>query len=229
MQDIKDFYILCEPIETKIGKIKFFRVSEYLQLVSFIQIIFLQKKDLLKTIKPEYKNYFEELSLLETIKYFNHDSYNLYQSFKDLFILCFDEDCFDKIQDDKELQYYLDLMKKMNCLTYEKPSSNPEIEKFNRLKRELDKRNNGGTDFEAVYTSVWLASGNKPNNLYIYEMYALFYRECQFNNYRTTTLFHTVSSDTKIDSWCKSIDITKIEEKKMNLKDFEKKSKQLFK
>lgn len=228
MQDIKEFYILCEPIETKIGKIRFFKVKEYLTLLPYIQLIYLQKKDIMKFIKPEYKEYFEKLSLLEIIKFFNHEDYNLYQSFKDLFKLCFDEDVFDLVQDDKELQYYLDLIKKMNCLNYEKPSSNPEIEKFNAFKKFFQKKNNDNVDFEAVYTSVWLSSGTKPNDLYIYEMYALFYRTGQFKNYNTTTLFATVSKDIKIESWCKAIDLTELKEKKTNIKDFEKKSKSLF-
>lgn len=228
MQDIKEFYILCEPIETRIGKIRFFKVKEYLTLLPYIQLIYLEKKDIIKFILPEYKEHFEKMPLLEIIKFFNHDNYNLYKSFKDLFKLCFDEDVFDLVEDDQELQYYLDLIKKINCLNYEKPTFNPEIEKFNKFKRFFQKKNNDSINFEAVYTSVWLGSGTKPDEMYIYEMYALFYRLGQFKNYNTTTLFATVSKDVKIESWYKAIDLTGFKDKKLSLKEFEEKSKSLF-
>lgn len=228
MQDIKEFYILCEPIETRIGKIRFFKVKEYLALLPYIQLIYLEKKDIIKFILPEYKEHFEKMPLLEIIKFFNHDNYNLYKSFKDLFKLCFNEDVFDLVEDDQELQYYLDLIKKINCLNYEKPTFNPEIEKFNKFKRFFQKKNNDSINFEAVYTSVWLGSGTKPDEMYIYEMYALFYRLGQFKNYNTTTLFATVSKDVKIESWYKAIDLTGFKDKKLSLKEFEEKSKSLF-
>jgi len=228
MQDIREFYILCEPIETRIGKMKFFKVKEYLTLLPYIQLIYLEKKDIMKLILPEYKEHFEKMPLLEIIKFFNHDNYNLYKSFKDLFKLCFNEDVFDLVEDDQELQYYLDLIKKINCLNYEKPTFNPEIEKFNKFKRFFQKKNNDSINFEAVYTSVWLGSGTKPDEMYIYEMYALFYRLGQFKNYNTTTLFATVSKDVKIESWYKAIDLTGFKDKKLSLKEFEEKSKSLF-
>ncbi len=226
MQDIKEFYILCEPIETRIGTIRFFKVNEYLQLAKYMQLIFLTKKDLLKGMPKDVKDQFAEVSFLDLIKYLSNQDFNLYQNYKDLFYLCFGEDVFRKIADDKELQYYLDLIKRMNHLRYEKPSSNPEIERFNIMKR---KNNKDGVNFEAVYTSVWIATGSRPSDMYIYEMYALFYRECQFKGHKLTSLFATVAKDQKIESWCKSIDMFDLEEKKISLEDFKKKSIEIFK
>jgi hypothetical protein len=70
----------------------------------------MMKKDILKLIQPEYKEYFERLPLLKIIKYFDNGNYNLYQNYRDLFILCFEDDVFDLIENDEELQYYLDLI-----------------------------------------------------------------------------------------------------------------------
>ena len=226
MQDVKEFYILCEPIETRIGTIRFFKVNEYLQLAKYMQLIFLTKKDLLKGMQKDVKDQFAEVSFLDLIKYLRNQDFNLYQNYKDLFYLCFGEDVFRKIADDKELQYYLDLIKRMNHLRYEKPSSNPEIEKFNIMKRKMNK---DAVNFEAVYTSVWIATGSKPSDMYIYEMYALFYREGQFKGHKLTSLFATVAKDQKIESWCKSVDMFDLEEKKLSLEDFKKKSIEIFK
>lgn len=177
-------------------------------------------------MQKDVKDQFAEVSFLDLIKYLRNQDFNLYQNYKDLFYLCFGEDVFHKIADDKELQYYLDLIKRMNHLRYEKPSSNPEIERFNIMKR---KNNKDGVNFEAVYTSVWIATGSKPSDMYIYEMYALFYRECQFKGHRLTSLFATVAKDQKIESWCKSVDMFDLEEKKISLEDFKKKSIEIFK
>lgn len=233
MENIKEFYILCQPIDINIGnhvyQLNFIKVKDYLKLIKYNPLIFMKKEEILETINQNHKPFFEQLTYLEIIKYFDQDDQlNLYQNFKDLFVLCFDEDIFDQLINDEQLYYILDLIKKINCLKYEKPCKNPELEKFNIFKKVFQKSKGEQIDFESIYSSVWLYCGNKPDDLYIYELYALFYRLSQFKLNNITTLYSTVSSDVKVESWCKSIDILGIEEKKMTLKEFESKSKGVF-
>ncbi|MHB8065594.1 MAG: hypothetical protein ACYDG2_23750, partial [Ruminiclostridium sp.] len=176
MQDIKEYYILCEPIETKIGNLHFLKVSEYMDIGLYSSLLILQKKDILPYITDDYKDFFKEMPFIEIVKYFNKEPNDLYSAFKKLFEICFKEDVFDIIENDEELEYYRNLIKKINCLNLERPNTNAEIEKFNMFKRFLQKKKGEDVTFESIYTSVWVGTGSKPENLYIYELYALFNR-----------------------------------------------------
>jgi acyl-CoA-binding protein len=81
-------------------------------------------------------------------------------------------------------------------------------------------KSNGELTFEAIYTSVWVETGEKPDDMTIYQMYALFSRIGQFKNYDTTTLYNTVSGEVKIDAWYKHINLLEKEDKKTTLEEF---------
>jgi hypothetical protein len=117
----------------------------------------------------------------------------------------------------------------MNSLPYEEKNPNPEIQYFIDLKKQLEKqRSNGGLTFEAIYTSVWTMLGQRPDDMTIYQMYALFSRIGQFKNYDTTTLYNTTSGQVKIDPWYKHIDLME-EEKKTTLEEFSRNATQYIK
>lgn len=229
MQDIKDLYILGKPIETKLGNLRFIKVKEYDEFIKHIPYILLDKNEVIKGINKEYQHYFVDRPFIEIIKYFNENPYNLYKGYKELFQFCFSNDVFDLIQSDEEFNYYIDLIKKMNYLHYAKPNPNPEIEKFNRFKKYLQKKKGEEITFESVYTSVGLFMGCDPDEMSIYKMYAYFNRIGQFKNHETTTLYSTVAKDVKIELWCKHIDMFNIETKKTSLEEFSQHAKNMMK
>jgi hypothetical protein len=198
MQDIKDLYILCQPIETKIGQLRFIKVQEYPEMMKYVQLLFVDKIDLLQFINKEYRKLIEQISLLELIKKLNIEPIYMRKYFSEMFKFFFANDVFDLVQTDEELNYYRDLIKQMNQIHYEKPCSNPEIEKFNIFKRLLQKKKGQDVTFESIYTSVWVGTGMKPDDMCIYQLYALFSRISQFKNYDTTSLFATVTSEVRL-------------------------------
>lgn len=222
MEDIRDFYILCEPIDTRIGKLHFLKVKDYPKLLRYSSYLLLEKDEIVKAIKEFDENladYLSGLQLIEVIKLLKGTG--IYDSFRKLFQLCFKKDVFDLIETDEELEYYRNLIKKINCINIEKPNPNLEIERFNRFRRFLQSKKGEAITFEAIYTSVWAAVGQKPNDMYIYELYALFNRIAQFKQYDTTTLFATISGEVKIEPWYKHIDILKKDERgiRTNMKE----------
>lgn len=238
MNTLKDFYIYGRPIETKIGKLHFITVGEYYDFIKegHMNCLILTKEDLINSLKQieQLDNNIKtiiyilsEVGLFEFIKQLQQhdidskrkDSYfhilglcDLYIKFKNMFEFCFKEDVFDKISTSEEFEAYRDLIMEINCFPNEKPNPNPEIEKYNQMRRFLQQQKGEGITFEAMYTSVGLAFGKDPDEMTLYKFNKYFNRLAQFKSYDTTTLFATVSSDVKIESWYKTI-----EEKKNDL------------
>lgn len=240
---MKEFYIYGRPIDTKIGKLHFLTVGEYYDFVlnGHLGYLTFQKDDLLKKLKEIEKmddgvkpivETLEELTLFEFIRLMgsfgdtlDENSYikllhldNLYLEFRKLFEFCFKEDVFDKIESNEEFEQYRELILEVNCIPYEKPNPNPEIEKYNAMRRLMQKHKGDSMDFESMYTSVWVGIGQCPDKLTMYKFNKLFERIAQFKNYDTTTLFATVSGDTKIDAWYKVVE-KKEEEKQFITED----------
>jgi hypothetical protein len=80
-----------------------------------------------------------------------------------------------------------------------------------------------------MYTSVWVGTGTKPDNLFLYEFYALFNRISQFKNFEMTSMFKCYSNEQQIDLWYKHIDMFDFKEKKTKLEDFNKKMESIMK
>ncbi len=214
MEDIEDFYILGEPIKTKIGILYPIYMSHYWILNKHIGILAIEKEDVinyldkLSQISEEFEMLFKcakEIGLYELIISFKDDKFNqfflhdIYKQYKEFFEFCFREDVFDKIQNDEELKYYLELIKGFNDIKYQKPNPNPEIAKFDLLERQLLEAKGELINFEAMYTSNLITSGVHPNKMTIYQFNKAFDRISVFKNYDTSTLFKTVDVEGKID------------------------------
>lgn len=252
MEDLKEFYILGRPIKTKIGKLYFITVGEYYDFIKkgYLNSLVLTKNDLLIKFK-ELEKYDEnikiltdilsEMSLFDFLKFIESFStldenekqhsyiyilglYDLYLNFKGMFEFCFKEDVFDKISNNEEFEEYRDLIVEINCIPYEKPNPNPEIEKFNQMRRLIQKHKGESIDFESMYTSVGLAFGKDPDDMTLYKFNKYFSRLAQFKNYDTTTLFATVSSEVKIEPWYKVIKEKKNEQQTITEEELRRKS-----
>lgn len=207
MQNIEELYFLGSPIACKIGSLHFIKVSEYEELLTYVSLLNLQKFEVLQMVHPEYKLAFEQMQFIDVVRFFNGDDYALYQGYKQLFKFCFKEDVFDQIESDDEFEFYRALIRKINFISFDLPNQNPEIERFNNLKKLYTQKNHDGVTFEAMYSSVWVATGNKPANLTIYELHMLFNRICMFKNYETSILFKTVTNEVTIDAWYKKMEL----------------------
>lgn len=234
MQNIKDFYILGQPLETKLGKIRFLKVEEYPLISKYTSYLNLEKCDVLLFLRefedkfpPNTLKSFEDLSFVELIHALE-DVIELGKMIREFFILLFGSNVFDLILTDDEYDEYRELIMKMNCINYEKKSSNPEIEYYNRLKR-MYKSKKGGDDltFESIYTSVWFALGHEPKELTIYQLYSMFHRVAQFETHHTTVLYSTVAEKVKIEPWYKHISISDDKEQ-VTFEEFSKNANDLF-
>lgn len=232
MDILKEFYIYGRPIETRIGKLHFITVGEYYDFIleGHFSHLTLDKRDLIKRINEMVNNssdvkpitdaignitLFDFVMIMgsKEIKTESEDSYikllkldKLYDGFRELFKFCFKEDVFFKISTSEEFEFYRDLIVEINCIPYEKPNPNPEIERYNQMKRLMQKNKGESINFESMYTSVGLAIGKDPDDMTLYKFNKYFNRLAQFKNYDTSTLFATVSKDAKIEPWYKVIE-----------------------
>jgi len=125
----------------------------------------------------------------------------LYSGYKNLFDFCFEENSFDLIQTDEELNFYVDLIKEMNYVSFEKPNINPELAYYDKLERIAKERKKEIVTFKGMVSSVGLFKDNVLD-ITIYNLHEYFTRISHFKNYDTSILFKTVSTE-RIDlvSW----------------------------
>lgn len=202
------------------GKLYFTKVKDKDELYSYVPYLVLQKNELLDFLKDKNEILYDNLKInglynfLLTINKFKINKYGLYElykGFKNLFLFCFKDDVFDKIGTEENFEYLRNLIVEINCIPYEKPNPNPDIEWFNQLERQIREKNGETVTFDAVYTSVWVVTGCCPDNMTLYQFYKLFYRIAQIKNFDVSALFKTVDYENKIkiESWAKDEDKTK--------------------
>lgn len=216
MENIKEFYIIGEPIETRIGKLYPVKVKEYPYFSKYINTLLFDKRDLLFFLKGMVSQNSDlqplldlanELSLFDFVMYFSGEIYrgsflyDLYQQYKELFKFCFKEDVFDKVEDNDEFEYYINLIKEFNDIHYEKMSHNPEIARFEMYKKRMAEAKGELITFEAMYTSILLSSNTHPNDMTLYQFNKAFDRIMHYKANEATTLFATVSSEVDIVPW----------------------------
>lgn len=215
MEDNNEFYILGEPIDTSIGKVNFLKVKDYPKLMKLIPYLNLEMWEIIKYVESKDKQLGEYLSKFNyiTMIYILQDTFDIYSKLNELFNLCLEDknDIFTKISTDEELEYYKNLIRKMNCVTYTPKNPNPEIEKFNNYSRMLKSKND--LSFESMYTSIMLYMGMPINDLTIYQLNALFARINQFYNFEISANARIQGSEGDIEPWYKSLDVNKGEEK----------------
>lgn len=229
MDNIKELYCLGKPLETELGEIHFIKVGDYDKLMRFVPYINMDKNELLMSIAKYDKEIaiaIKDVPYISIIKELK-DVFEVYNMFQELFILVFDRDCFEEIGTDEQFEEYLKLICEMNCLQREEKNSNPEIQYFMNLKKQLEKqKSNNGVSFESIYTSVWIECGNSPDDMTIYQMYALFNRIGQIKNYETTILYSTVSGEVKVEPWYRHVDLMNNKEQKTTLEEFSRNASQ---
>ena len=229
MKNIKEFYIIGEPIETKIGDLHPIYIKDYPTMLEYVGVLVLDKASVLNTLKPMIMqdeslsvlldlanelSLYEFICLFEDVEYTGSFLHDLYNQYRDMFILCFKDDVFHKIETNEEFEYYIDLIKNFNDIKHEKENPNPEIARMDELKRRLQEARGELVTFEAMFTSTLLSSSINPKDMTLYQFNKAFDRIGYFKSYNTSTLFATVSGDAEITPWYST---TKSEDKQTTI------------
>lgn len=198
----KELWFLENPIETAIGIINFIKVRDYEKLLIYSSILQTNKNEVIKFIKNnnpssiETKQFIEGLNqipFIDIIKSF--EQLGLYNNYTDLFNLCFEnKGSFDLIQTDEELEFYVNLIKEMNKIEFEKPNPNPELAYYDKLKRLAMERKGEVVTFKSMVMNVGLRKDNVLD-ISIYNLYEYFNSLATNKNFDTTVLYQTVSTE----------------------------------
>lgn len=207
-------FILGNPVTTPIGTAYPLLVKDYQELSSHLSSLTLDKSQLISFIQDIAKEnkglepfveMVEESTLYEFMMAFAVEEYRgtflyeIYAGQQRLFEYFFKEDVISKIESEEDFEYYRELIKAMNDITYAPPNPNPELARLDRLKTKLMEMKGENITFEAMFTSVLLSSGVAPNELTLYQFNKAFDRITHYKNYDTSTLFKTVDSGGKMD------------------------------
>ena len=122
----------------------------------------------------------------------------LVDMFRKAFEYLFGEDVLLSISTKEEYDDLVLLIKWVHGLPVEMENPNPVIAKLDKVKKTVM---SGGQDinFDTMYSTVWIATGNKPDDMTLYQFQELFHRFSMIKQYETSTLFKTVDSKGTID------------------------------
>jgi len=198
----KELWILENPVETKIGNLRFIKVREYEKLLLLSSVLQVDKEKTIEFIKINYQDVAEINQIIESL---NSSPFiqiikeikwlGLYDGYTQLFDFCFDnKGCFDLIQTDEELNFYIDLIKEMNCIQFEKENPNPELAYYDKLSRIAKERKGEVITFKSLVMNVGLYKDNVLD-ISIYNLHEYFNTIATNKNYDTTTLYQTVSTE----------------------------------
>lgn len=210
--------IVKDKIRTPIGDCKMVKVSEAKEIEGYIYYLVMRKFQLKEVLNREELNaLIDQSDFVDLIKKIQL----IYAPFKEVFAYFFmDENAFDKIENEEELLYYQDLIRKINAIGARRKSKNAEIERFKKMGEFLRPK----VTFEDVYTSVGMFRQD-VDDMTLYKLNAYFNRVSKFMNYYSSVLFATVTDKIKIEGWYES---TKEDRrKKISLKDLKKKEGKL--
>ena len=132
---------------------------------------------------------------------------------------------FDMIENDEDLELYVELICRVNKISLIKENPNPEIEWFNKIER-AKQQSNVNITFENIYTSVWSYVGYEPKNITLYALNSLFQQISQIKSFDANVIFRSVGADIEIDSWCGNIDYKNKNE--ISEKEFMNRSKKVM-
>ena len=229
----KEFYIFGEPIDTGLGQVRFLTYKEYLMNISDLSTISMN----ILHIYYQYRKAFdkgneEAMAALEELKQsklydFVKESKDFWNAYENVFNLVMENDAMiAQVMDDAELfMSYRDLVMDMNMLQEDEVNPNPEIQKGIEMSKKL-KSNSGDKQTPTdIITSVVAGTPNSFEDvcrMTVLQVYSIFYRLGAFKTYDTETLFATVSSEVKISSWSKNIDMFAKQSSGIKKKDFDK-------
>ncbi|MEK4907336.1 hypothetical protein [Niallia sp. FSL M8-0099] len=236
MKNFQEFYILGLPIETEIGLCNFIKVKDYPDFILDLQIISMNKNKVIHDYsvsnkKGELNDFIIKLSEMDFFDIVLGIA-ELREAYVNVFTKVFnDESVLSKITPDN-FEYYRNLVLNMQCIKEEIINPNPEIQRAIERSKRVKAQESSQLTFADMVSSVVVGTGidyEQINNWSIYKLHMTFQRIAVFQNYDTSTLFATVSSEKmKIESWSTHIDLFEEENHFVTQEQFNKSTGSAF-
>lgn len=237
MMNFEEFYILGEPIDTEIGRIKFIKIKDYPQYFMDLKTIGMTKLEIIHRYSElnkdgrldEWIGEIKRLSLFEL----STSLPELRQAYFNIFLKVLDSEEKIGLIDEDNFEDYRKLIMKMNFVKEENINPNPEIQRAIERSKRLKAKNQEKLTFADMCSSIVVNSGKSYDdigNWTIYQFYMTFYRIGQFKNFDTTSLFATVPTEKPVDieSWSKHIDLYEEENHFISESQFKKNTGSVF-
>ena len=232
MIDIIDFYVLGNPIDTEIGECRFLKVKEYPTHLNNLRLISMSKPEIIYTFYKLNKDgvYDELLKQLEEESFYKIIA--TLPDYKEAYFHIFTEvfggtEPLEKINE-KNFDYYRNLVMKMNAQNEEYVNPNPEIQYHLDRSKRVKSQSGEYTSFGDIVVSVVVGANvsfTEINEWTIYQLYMAYHSIGNFKSYDSSTLFATVVPKQKIESWGKHIDLFKTDDHSITMEEFKKTAK----
>lgn len=209
-----------KPFELDYCMLRFLTFEEYLDLADILGLISMNNLHIYYTYKKLIPNPTEDekvqiLELKETPlrEIILRDSYFLktYLQIIEL-VTAFKEDFTVEyiFEDNDRFMEFRQCIMDMNLLKEEKVFKNEELQEGLEIGKKMQQDKSDALLPEDIITSVVALTSNSFEDVLsmsIYQVYAIYARLNSIMNYKTTTLFATVSSDVNIEAWNKHINL----------------------
>lgn len=247
MSDVlnKDLFILAEPIETQFGKVRFLTFMEFLKYGQMLNLMSMNslhfyysyKKDVQSFPPKERDEFLVEIEKIksQTLHELAIKTEAILNAYVEIFCLVLEEEYANRVEDiindEEAFMGMRQLIMEMNFLTEDPVSPDPEIQSYYEDRKKVKLRESGKQSTSDVITSIVAGTSNSFEDIKkwtVIQVYGIYYRIGAFKNFDTQTLFATVSSDVKIESWSKNIDMFEQDQLGIGYKDFDKQYGGLF-
>ena len=236
----QDLFMFGEDIETAHGAIRFLKYSEFIRLQGELNIFCTSMLNFYWLYKKNYKD-ISDINVLNAIEAIKDTSLYLYvKSVPDLFAayksvfekVLLNQESINLIFESEELfMSYRSLIMDMNMLRESPASPNPEIQEYYELRRKKQQQDMGDQNLSDMVSSIVVATPHSFEdvaNMTVIQVNLIYGRISAFKNFDVTTLFATVSAESKIEPWNKHVDIFTKEELGIAYEEFNKKYGGLF-
>ena len=206
------FNIIKEEVQTSIGTLYLSKVKDYQRFFSVCGILFLERHELSSLLEKiderlakmyESRHIFDFLSIINRSGVSSPEFIIFLDLYRNAFKFIFHDDVIFNIKDAVEYDEMLLLIKLTHGLPVELENPNPVIARLDRIKKKMNSKNGFSVDFDSRYSTVWIASGQEPDNMTIYKFNELFHRFSAIKNHDMSVLFKTVdvSGNVEISEW----------------------------
>lgn len=214
----REKFMFGEEVATSYGTVRFLKYKEYIDLQWELSIIsmnvlhfyWLYMKDY-NSLNDEAKKEVVEMKDMSLYQFIlkSPNFANAYLSVYKKVLL--QSENLEQIFDSEELFIgFRSLIMDMNVLNESPTSPNQEIQKYYDERRKLQQKESGDQDISDVVSSIVVGSPHSFEdvaNMTVIQVNLLYSRIAAFKSFDLSTLFATVSSGYKVESWSKHIDL----------------------
>lgn len=239
IEDLRDWYVFGEPVETKYGNVRFLTYKEYLMNSHSLSLMSMNVLHIYheyrKTLDLKNQDVQEALEEMKSLPLFTLISQleNFKKAYEEILSLVIEDESLTQaiISDEKLFYFFRTLILDMQMIQEAEVAESEIVQEFIEKSRRVKMKNAEKQSVFDITSSIVASTGisyAELANMTVLQVYSTYYRIGALKNYDTSTLFATISEKVTIENWNRSIDLFEKETAGMKASEFNKNFGGLF-